>query len=71
MSWKSIVLGTVIVSLGLVAPLAAAPVTDKQRKACEDKADKASPPLRMPEREALIANCLADATATNEAKGKK
>ena len=73
MSWKSIVLGTVIAFLGLVAPLAAAPVTDKQRKACEIKADNVVPALRMPEREAFIANCLADATAmTNPStKGDK
>jgi hypothetical protein len=75
MSWKSIVLGTVIASLGLVAPLAAGPVTNKQRNACEIKADNVVPALRMPEREAFIANCLADATASSASsksnKGQK
>ena len=34
------------------------------RKACEKKADQQRPALNAPEREAFIANCLADATPT-------
>jgi hypothetical protein len=74
MSWKPIVLGAVIACLG-VSPLAAGKVTDQQRRACEIKADNVTPALRMPEREAFIANCLADATAnsasTKSSSGKK
>ena len=42
---------------------ASADVSDAVRKACERKADQVQPPLRAPDREAFIANCLADATA--------
>jgi hypothetical protein len=41
---------------------ALAEVSKDARKACEAKADRAQ--LRADEREAFIANCLADATAT-------
>ena len=40
-----------------------ADVSSQVRKACEAKADQVRPALRAPEREAFIANCLADATA--------
>jgi hypothetical protein len=72
MTWKSMLLGAALASFGLVAPLAAGSgVTDQQRRACEKKADLVRPALRTPEREQFIANCLADATATNASKGKK
>ena len=71
MSWKSIVLGAIIACLG-VSPLAAGKVSDQQRRACEIKADNVVPALRMPEREAFIANCLADATGNSAStKGNK
>lgn len=71
MSWKSMVLGGVLASLALVAPAAAGSgVTDQQRRLCEIKADQVRPALRTPEREQFIANCLADATAANKAKGR-
>ena len=40
------------------------------RRGCEAKADKVRPALRTPEREQFIANCLADATATQSKKKK-
>jgi hypothetical protein len=67
-------LGAVVACLG-VSQLTAGQVTDQQRKACEIKADNVVPALRMPEREAFIVNCLADATAssasTRSNKGQK
>ena len=47
---------------------ASAGVSADVRKACTRKADAHQPPLRAPEREAFIANCLANATAGS---GKK
>ena len=41
-----------------------AQVSNEVRRACEAKADQVRPNLRTPEREQFIANCLADATAT-------
>ncbi len=72
MRWKSMLLGAVIASVGLVAPAAAGQgVSDQQRRACETKADQVRPALRTPEREQFIANCLADATADNAASKRK
>ena len=47
-----------------------AAVSEEARKACEAQADQIRPALRAPEREAFIANCLADATATTPRKKK-
>ena len=47
-----------------------AQVSKEVRRACEAKADKVRPALRTPEREQFIANCLADATATQSKKKK-
>jgi hypothetical protein len=65
MTRTSVTIG--IAGLALVAATtspAFADVSDQVRKACEAKADQVRPALRTPEREAFIANCLADATAT-------
>ena len=65
---------SIAIAVGGLALLAAtmspafAQVTDKVRKACEAKADQVRPALRTPEREAFIANCLADATAMGGGK---
>jgi hypothetical protein len=40
-----------------------ADVSEAARKACETKADQHLPALNAVDREAFIANCLADATA--------
>lgn len=52
---------------GLVLAATASPVladvSEAARKACEIKADQHSPALNAVDREAFIANCLADATA--------
>ena len=61
-----------IAALALAMSMTALPayvgVSKEVRAACEKKADQQQPPLRAPEREAFIANCLADATAD---KGKQ
>ena len=51
----------------LAAP-ALAGLSQAVREACEKKAEQVQPPLRAGEREAYIANCLADATVD---KGKQ
>ena len=48
-----------------------AQVSNEIRRACEAKADQVRPYLRTPEREQFIANCLADATATQSKKKKQ
>lgn len=50
-----------------MAPASAA-VSQKVRDACEKKANLVRPALRADEREAYIANCLANATATPRKK---
>lgn len=68
MNLRVVMLGAIVfLVLGTTLTLAAG-VSDKARKECEAKADKVTPALRMPEREAFIANCLADATATQGRK---
>lgn len=55
-----------------VAGIATAQVTPEVRRACERKAMEVRPILNAPEREAFIANCLADATwSPNTKKGSK
>jgi hypothetical protein len=48
-----------------------AQVSNEVRRACEAKADQVRPYLRTPEREQFIANCLANATATQSKNKKK
>ena len=71
MQGKSLTIGVAAVALAAVATPALAQVTDAVRRACEAKADQVRPALRAPEREAFIANCLADATATQGSTGRK
>ncbi len=47
----------------LMPPAVAGGVTPAQRTACEKAAARVLPALRADEKEAWIANCLADATA--------
>jgi hypothetical protein len=65
---------SIIVTIGLAFLALAAPATEARsgvsaevRRACEMQAEKVRPALRAGEKEAWIANCLADATAK---KGK-
>ncbi len=70
-------LKSVTTSIGALAVIIAATsptyaqVSNEVRRACEAKADQARPYLRTPEREQFIANCLADATATQSKKKKQ
>jgi hypothetical protein len=52
-----------LVALSLLPASAFAGVTPAQRAACEKAAEKVRPALRAEEKEAWIANCLADAAA--------
>lgn len=54
-------------ALGLtaMAAISLAGVSKAEREACEKKAEQVRPALRPGEREAFIANCLADATVDN------
>lgn len=51
-----------------MAAISLAGVSTAEREACEKKAEQVRPALRPGEREAFIANCLADATVD---KGKQ
>jgi hypothetical protein len=59
----------IIVTIGIAFLALAVPATEalavsaEVRKACEMQAEKVRPALRAGEKEAWIANCLADATA--------
>ena len=70
-------LKSVTTSIGALAVIIAATspnyaqVSNEVRRACEAKADQVRPYLRTPEREQFIANCLADATATQSKKKKQ
>ena len=52
----------------LVPPAVAGGVTPAQRTACDKAAERVRPALRADEKEAWIANCLADATAGSPPK---
>lgn len=55
---------------GMAAVFAAGPVmaasNQEARKACEEKASKHEPPLNAVDREAFMANCLADAVTNGK-----
>lgn len=66
MVWKSVMLS---VACMLLATPAFSGVTQAQRDACERAANHVSPPfMDAREKEAWIANCLADATAGSPPK---
>jgi hypothetical protein len=54
--------------LGATVTPASAAASPAVRKACEKQADLARPALRADEREAFIANCLANNTPTPRKK---
>jgi hypothetical protein len=71
MNRKAVMIGIAgLVLAGSFSP-ASAQVTDAVRSDCRNKAVRVLPALRAPEVEAYIANCLADATATQGTKRKK
>ena len=63
MKRKAVMIGVVLLTSGVLMtpPLA---VSEKTRDYCEKLADKQLPILTAPEKEAFIADCLADASAT-------
>jgi hypothetical protein len=71
MTRKSVTTGLAVLTM-LIATTspACAAVSKETQQACEAQADQVRPALRAPEREAFIANCLADATATTPKKKK-
>lgn len=56
--WGALLLTAFLIFAGA----AAAQVSQEVRNACERKADEVRPMLNAPQREAFIANCIADAT---------
>ena len=72
MTLKSVTtgIGALTVIFGVTSPTYAK-VSNEVRRACEVKADQVRPYLRTPEREQFIANCLANATATQSKNKKK
>ena len=66
MTTKNIAAGIAGLALAVAAVSAAGPalaeVSEAARNACEKKADQHQPALNAVDREAFIANCLADAT---------
>jgi hypothetical protein len=71
MNRKAVMIGIAGVLLAGSFTPASAQVTDTVRSDCRNKAVRVLPALRAPEVEAYIANCLADATATQGTKRKK
>lgn len=71
MDEKYLTVGACVASLTLavlITPALGKPVTQAQRDACERAALDVRPALRADEKEAWIANCLADATAGSPPK---
>jgi hypothetical protein len=71
MDKKCLTIGACVASLALAAlmtPAFGRPVTQAQRDACERAAIYVRPALAAREKEAWIANCLADATAGSPPK---
>ncbi len=74
MKSQHLTIGACIASLALVAlisPAGAGGVTPAQRTACSKAAEQVRPALRADEKEAWIANCLADATAGSPPKKER
>jgi len=70
MDWKYLTVGACVTSLALpvlMTPVLAG-VSQAQRAACERAAEHVSPPLYAGEKEAWIANCLADAAGGSPPK---
>ena len=67
---KPVIVPIGIALLALPIGAAEAGVSAQVRRACELQAEKVRPALRASEKEAWIANCLADAAATNSGKKK-
>lgn len=63
MKQKTVAFGFACLALAAFSLPASAAVSEKARKACEAKAEQVRPALRAGEKEAFIANCLADASA--------
>jgi hypothetical protein len=63
MKLTSVALGAAFLTVAAAATPVSAGVSAETRKTCEKAADNVRPALRADEREAFIANCLADATA--------
>ncbi len=71
---QHLTIGACIASLALAALMPASiagGVTPAQRTACEKAAEQVRPALRADEKEAWIANCLADATAGTPPKKER
>ena len=70
MKLKSLTIGACVASLALavLTPPAVAGVSQAARTACERAAERVLPALRADEKEAWIANCLADASAGSPPK---
>jgi len=64
MKRKSIIGAGLVAVAALMIVTPASAVSQKVRKACERQAELVRPALRASEKEAYIANCLANATAT-------
>lgn len=63
---------TALAVVAVSMPAAQAQVSDAVRDGCAKKANAVTPPLRAGQREAYIANCIADAAPTpGKAKDKK
>ena len=70
MKRQDLMIGACVTALALAAlmPASVAGVSPAQRTACEKAAEQVRPALRADEKEAWIANCLADATAASPPK---
>jgi hypothetical protein len=71
MKRKPEALGVALLALVALMTPASAGVSKAQRAACEKAAIYVRPALRADEKEAWIANCLADAAYSNEGRKNK
>ena len=71
MTRKFVTIGLALLALSALALPAFAGVSQATRTACEKAAERVRPALRADEKEAYIANCLANATATRSSKSKQ
>jgi hypothetical protein len=67
MKRKTVTIGVALIAVAALMTPASA-VSEKTRKACAAQAEQVRPALRAGEKEAFIANCLANATATQGGK---